>query len=77
MILPVSCGGLEVRLATDLALPAFLSSVSGSTDLILELLPPRLQNHSGLHDELYIAACVEWHTRSNSSVPELIGVQKA
>ena len=28
--LPVSSGGLGVRLATDLALPAFLSSVAGS-----------------------------------------------
>ena len=25
----------------------------------------------------YIAACVEWQTRTNSSVPDLIGVQKA
>ena len=31
--LPVSSGGLGVRLATDLALPAFLSSVNGVSPL--------------------------------------------
>ncbi len=40
--LPVSSGGLGVRLATDLALPAFLSSVNGAAELTLQLLPSRL-----------------------------------
>ena len=40
--LPVSSGGLGVRLAEDLALPAFLSSIKGTSDLINRLLPSRL-----------------------------------
>ncbi len=36
--LPVSNGGLGVRLAVDLALPAFLSSVNGTSELTLSLL---------------------------------------
>ena len=57
--LPVSSGVLGVQLATDLALPAFLSSVAGSAGLILQLLPSLLHNTSGLNDVSYIAACVE------------------
>ena len=40
--LPVAKGGIGVRGATQIALPAFLSSVVGSQSLVTELLPARL-----------------------------------
>jgi len=40
--LPVSSGGLGVRLTVDLALPAFLSSVNGASELTMSLIPNRL-----------------------------------
>ena len=60
--LPVSSGGLGVRLATDLALPAFLSSVNGAADLTMKLLPSRLHDVSGDRDPVCVAACLEWQT---------------
>lgn len=65
--LPVSNGGIGIRRATHVALPAFLSSVAGSQRLIHELLPSRLQNISGTNDPLFTAATAEWETRTNSS----------
>ena len=38
-VLPVDSGGLGVRLASDVALPAFLSSVVGSAPLVRQVLP--------------------------------------
>ena len=77
--LPVSSGGLGVRLATDLALPAFLSSVNGAADLILQLLPTRLHAVSGSLDPLCVVACLEWQTHYNATIPDrtMAGVQKA
>jgi len=77
--LPVSSGGLGVRLASDLALPAFLSSVAGSSNLTLRLLPSRLHGISGLQDAHYISACLEWQARCNAVVPdtERLSIQKA
>ena len=77
--LPVSKGGLGVRLASDLALPAFLSSVNGASELTLQLLPARLHALSSTRDPVYIAANQEWQLRSNAVVPDgsRIGVQKA
>jgi hypothetical protein len=77
--LPVSSGGLGVRLAVDLALPSFLSSVNGASELTLQLLPSRLHSLSGSHDPVYLAACMEWQTRCAAAVPDLAraGVQKA
>jgi len=54
----VSSGGLGVRLSMDLALPAFLSSVNGASELTLLLLPSRLHSMSGNRDPVYIAACL-------------------
>ena len=77
--LPVSKGGLGVRLASDLALPAFLSSVNSASELTLQLLPARLHASSSTNDPVYIAASLEWQLRSNAVVPDesIIGVQKA
>ena len=53
--LPISSGGIGVRLAADLALPAFLSSVAGSLDLVKKLTPPRLHDSVGDLDPYLIA----------------------
>ena len=76
--LPVSKGGLGVRLASDLALPAFLSSVNGASELTLQLLPARLHAVSSIRDPAYIVANLEWQQRSTVVVPDgsKIGVQK-
>ena len=78
-MLPVSKGGLGVRLATDLALPAFLSSVAGASTLTVRLLPNCLHDTSGLQDIFYTTSCIEWQTRCNSELPDTdkIGSQKA
>ena len=63
--LPVANGGLGVRRATDVALPAFLSSVVGSHALKSQLLPQRLWNVSGTSDPTFTAAVTEWQSRAN------------
>jgi hypothetical protein len=75
----VSSGGLGVRLAMDLALPAFLSSVNGSAALALQLLPSRFQVSSGIQDPVYVTAFLEWQTSCHAAVPESsrAGVQKS
>ena len=78
-MLPVSIGGLGIRLASDLALPAFLPSVNGASELILKLLPSSLHAASANCDPLCIVASLEWQTRCNSTVPDpvVVGIQKA
>ena len=60
----MSSGGLGVRLATDLALPTFLSS--------------RLHAASGNCDPVCVAACLERQTRCSSPIPDsaTVSVQK-
>lgn len=53
---PVNKGGLGIRAASDVALPASLSPVVGSAALTSRLLPDCLSNVSGLNDELDISA---------------------
>ena len=75
----MSSGGLGVRLAVDLALPAFLSSVNGASALTLRLLPSRLRSMSSNLDPVYVAACVEWKDRYDAAEPDTVraSVQKA
>ena len=76
--LPVKSGGIGIRLATDIALPAFLSSIASSSPLILKLLPPRFQSSSGINDHLFLDAVTEWQNRSGQGQPpQLISKQKA
>jgi len=56
--LPVKHGGIGIRLATQVSLPAYLSSVASSSDLALQLLPQRLHVTSGVNDSLFDAAAV-------------------
>jgi len=64
--LPVANAGLGIRRATDIALPAFISSVAGSQSIISQLMPQRLQYVSGVNDPAFNTALLEWQTRSES-----------
>jgi hypothetical protein len=65
--LPVANGGLGIRRATDVALPAFLSSVAGSQSLISRLLPQNLLDMSGTRDPSFTAGISEWQSRTGST----------
>ena len=77
--LPISSGGLGVRSATDLALPAFLSSVAGSLDLVRKLIPPRLHDSVGDLDPYFTGAREEWLILSGCPCPDssFSSIQKA
>jgi len=69
--LPVKHGGIGIRLATQVSLPAYLSSVASSSELMLQLLPQRLHVTSGVNDSLFAAAVVAWKTTSEQDqLPE-------
>jgi hypothetical protein len=55
--LPVAAGWLGIRTASQIVLSAFLSSIIGSKDLCLKILPSRLHAIAGPHDVHFIAAC--------------------
>ena len=59
-VLPVSAGGLGIRMATDLALPAFMSSITGTNDLVKQLLPMRFHDFSAVDEPVYCSAKDEW-----------------
>ena len=65
--LPVANGGLGIRRASDIALSAFLSSVTGSHLLITDLLPQHLHATSGTNDSPFKAEVDEWQTHSCST----------
>jgi hypothetical protein len=67
--LPVSVGGLGVRTASQIVLPAFLSSVVGSADLCQQILPRRLHSSAGLRDVHFTDACELWKTRTPAAPP--------
>ena len=72
--LPTSKGGLGVRRASDLALPAFLASCYGTHDLVSSLLPPvELGN-----DPLQREALDLWEANTTCPLPpeELRGRQR-
>ena len=76
--LPVRNGGIGVRLATQVALPSFLSSVASSSELVLQLLPPRLHSSSGSNDLLFTAAVDLWRQQTGrDQLPEFIVTQTA
>jgi len=57
-----SIGGLGVRLASDLALPAFLSLIVSLSDTVEQSLPVRLRSVRDVHDDRHISALHEWQT---------------
>ena len=62
--LPVANGGIGVRRATDVALPAYLSSVTGSHALVIQLLPQALHEVAGINEPIFAAALNEWQSRT-------------
>jgi len=76
--LPVKNGGIGIRLATQVSLPAFLSSVSSSSELMLKLLPSRLHNTAGVNDPAFTLAVEEWKLLAGvSELPVPIDKQKS
>lgn len=64
--LPVAKGGLGIRKASDIALPAFLASVYSTMDLVSELLP----NSPDINlNKEYNSALTEWCGRSEQQAP--------
>jgi Reverse transcriptase (RNA-dependent DNA polymerase) len=62
--LPVAAGGLGVRTASQIVLPAFLSSIIVSKDLGLKIFSSCLLATAGPHDVHFTAACELWKTRT-------------
>ena len=64
--LPVGSGGLGIRSVVQLAPSAFLASAAGSSDLIRQILPPRLRNmpYPAIDDAL-----VSWSQGHGESPP--------
>jgi len=62
--------GVTVRPASDVALPAFLSSIIGSVPLVHQILPERLHDSIGTDDALFIAAVSEWKARCAMPSPD-------
>ena len=55
----------------NLALPAFLSSVNGASELTLRLIPNRLPAvRCGNHNPVYVAASLEWEERCGAAVQD-------
>jgi len=76
--LPVKSGGLGIRLAAQVSLPAFLSSVASSSELMLQILPSRLHGIAGTSDVMFCTAVEEWKIQSGvDHIPVEITKQKA
>jgi hypothetical protein len=65
--LPVSFGGLGIRKASDVALPAYISSTIASHDLVINLLPNQLHSMVGTKTESFLSAIRVWENKTNSN----------
>ena len=74
--LPVANGGIGVRKASQVAVPAFLSSVAGVEPLISELLPGRLQAVAGINDPLFCLRGLVHTSRLSPVQPPYLTAQK-
>ena len=63
--LPVKNGGLGIRSAEEVSLPAYLSSVQGSLGTTHSLLPSRFIEEK---NEYYENACEEWFLKSGKEI---------
>ena len=73
--LPVRMGGLGIRSASEISLPAYLSSVSATSEHITPLLPIYLRNGS---NPFFTQATIQWSTLlSGEEFPVLKSVQAA
>jgi len=65
--LPVANGGIGIHKATQVSLPAFLSSLAGTEPLVSELIPGCLHQVAGTNDDPQLKAVLgEWCTRVDS-----------
>ena len=66
--LPIACGGLGLRLATEIALVGYLSSVCATKETARLLLPPCFAETT---NDLWESACAQWKVlASQNSIPE-------
>ena len=66
--LPIRIGGIGLRRASDLALPAYLASISASQSLISEIIQPD-------HIPLALDSCFAVWSSTNPSLPENSNLQ--
>ena len=66
--LPVKFGGLGIRLASDIALPAYLSSVKASRSSTFALLSPEIQVE---HNPFFEQGCEEWKLKLEATEPPI------
>ena len=72
--LPLSHGGLGIRKASEVALPAFLSSAHGSMNFVRSLNPTRLRDDPIIHLE---SAVQSWSSNFGSNSADLIPTNKS
>ena len=69
--LPIAYGGLGIRLATDIAVVGYLSSVCASAPMVQNLLPQSF-SHTYDKDEFWESAFSKWLQHSSQdTAPEL------
>ena len=68
--LPVRAGGVGIRRTVQLAPSAFLASAAGCSELIHNILPPRLHNISDPHTEAALACWSGHHDHPPPTAPE-------
>jgi hypothetical protein len=61
--LPCSMGGLGVRMPSDIAIPAYLASVSATSELAEQLIPSFSKN------DAFKAAKMQWQRKTNKEEP--------
>lgn len=71
--LPVNFGGIGIRKISDVALPAFLSSVNSVTELV-NLILPQISDESVIAN--YPEALSRWSSMNENQIPEKINYQK-
>jgi phosphoketolase len=65
-------------MATQITLPAFMSSVASSSDLIRQLLPLHFNSTNGVDDLLFTSAADVWMMQTaQNDYPQLATNQKA
>ena len=67
--LPVRAGGIGIRKTVQLAPSAYLASAAGCSDLIQQILPPRLHSTVDLHVEMALNLWQQLHDHPPLSLP--------
>ena len=67
--LPIKLGGIGLRCASDLALPAYLATISASQSLIYEITLPGNILHA-------LDSCIDVWSLTKPSIPENLNLQR-